>query len=144
MLVTDGVPGNLTNLFELYNWPENGTIPVRIFTYLIGKEVTNVREIQWMACLNRGILFEKILQLVDYTIIIHKYVHIIYHIIVGYYVHIQSLDEVQEKVLKYINVIARPMVLQEVDHPVTWTHIYTDITVNYVSLSKIIKKNCFY
>lgn len=55
MLITDGVPGDLTPIIENCNHLNNGTsIPVRIFTYLIGKEITNAQELRDMACTNRG------------------------------------------------------------------------------------------
>lgn len=38
----------------------------------------------------------------------------------------QTLDEVQGEVLKYVTVIATPLVLQGDDHPPTWTHAFKD------------------
>ncbi|CAH0395037.1 unnamed protein product [Bemisia tabaci] len=104
MLVTDGVPYNYEDIFERYNWLEkqNGKIthvPVRVFTYLIGREVPDVRQVKWMACANQG-----------------------------YYVHLSTMAEVREQVLNYIPVMARPLVLNRTTHPIIWTPIYADIT----------------
>lgn len=99
MLVTDGVPYNYKEIFEKYNWKYD--TPVRVFTYLIGREVkvADVREVKWMACANRG-----------------------------YYVHLSTLAEVRERVLEHVNVLARPLVLQREMHPVVWTPVYANVT----------------
>ncbi|XP_061709139.1 voltage-dependent calcium channel subunit alpha-2/delta-3 isoform X2 [Cydia pomonella] len=97
MLVTDGVPYNYKELFEKYNWKYD--TPVRVFTYLIGREVADVREVKWMACANRG-----------------------------FYVHLSTLAEVRERVLEHVNVLARPLVLQRETHPVVWTPVYANVT----------------
>lgn len=103
MLITDNIQGNFTNIWEEYNrGQENGTrVPVRMFTYLLGKDQSNVAEMKSIACSNRGA-----------------------------FAHIQTLDEVQEKVLDYVSTIALPLVLQGTKHPPTWTHAFKDVTVN--------------
>lgn len=99
MLISDGVPSKFQEVFEQYNWLNNSYIPVRIFTYLIGREVADVTDIKWMACNNKG-----------------------------YYVHISTTNEVREQVLNYIAVMARPLVLNyQEPRPVVWTGIYADI-----------------
>lgn len=75
MIITDGVPDNYKEIFQRYNWasnpdnPDMADMPVRIFTYLIGREVADVRDSRWMACANRG-----------------------------YFVHLSTLAEVREQV----------------------------------------------
>lgn len=55
----------------------------------------------------------------------------------GDYKHVQKQEEVQEQVLKYIPVVARPLVLQRVVHPIVWTHVYADVTVRIIILNTI-------
>ncbi|XP_059477991.1 voltage-dependent calcium channel subunit alpha-2/delta-3 isoform X4 [Neocloeon triangulifer] len=99
MLVTDEVPAMYEELFQEYNWKDLPKMPVRMFTYLIGREVPDVERIKWVACANQG-----------------------------YYVHLSTLAEVREQVLQYISVMARPMVLHRTEHPVVWTPVYADVT----------------
>lgn len=100
MIVSDGAPFSYEEIFEQYNWRELPYKPVRVFTYLIGKEVADVKDIKWMACANQG-----------------------------YYVHLMDTAEVREMVLNYIPVMARPLVLGRHDHPVIWTQVYADFVV---------------
>ncbi|XP_017106908.1 voltage-dependent calcium channel subunit alpha-2/delta-3 isoform X7 [Drosophila bipectinata] len=98
MVIGDGAPENNKAVFELHNWRDPPYKPVRVFTYLIGKEVANWDDIRWMACENQG-----------------------------YYVHLSDTAEVREMVLNYIPVMARPLVLGRHDHPVIWSQVYADI-----------------
>merc|ERR1719211_633181 len=95
MLVTDGVPYTYETIFQEYNQPHK---PVRVFTYLIGREISDLEAAKWMACENKG-----------------------------YFTHVTTLAEVKEQVLKYIPVMARPLVLLRDQHPVRWTGVYADI-----------------
>ncbi|XP_060533822.1 voltage-dependent calcium channel subunit alpha-2/delta-3 [Cylas formicarius] len=100
MLITDGSQYNYKEIFEKYNWKNLPVVDVRVFTYLIGREVSDTREVKWMACANQG-----------------------------YYVHLSTYAEVREEVLHYIPVMARPMVLNTTKKPnPTWSPVYADVT----------------
>ncbi|GAB6031325.1 hypothetical protein CHUAL_009112 [Chamberlinius hualienensis] len=94
MLITDGAPQTYEDIFRENNWPNRS---VRVFTYLIGQEMSDVKEVEWMACSNRG-----------------------------YYSHVSTLAEAREQVQNYIPVMARPLVLSQ-SHNVIWTSVYADI-----------------
>lgn len=111
MLVSDGVPFFHKDVFETYNWNEKPYIPVRLFTYLIGKEVADVEKVKWMACEN-----------------------------LGYYVHLSTLAEVREQVLNYIQVMARPLVLNKTEHPVIFSQVYADVVVRNALFAYFEKK----
>lgn len=95
MLITDGAISSHSEVFNRFNYPNS---PIRVFTYMIGREVGDIRHTKAMACNNRG-----------------------------YYTHVINLSEVKEQVHKYLPVLARPMVLAR-QHPVSWTSAYGDET----------------
>lgn len=95
MLITDGSPSDFEDIFNRYNYPN---APLRVFTYLIGREAGDVTHTKMMACHNRG-----------------------------FYTHVINLAEVRETVQQYIPVMARPLVLSGI-HPITWTPAYGELT----------------
>ncbi|KRX49777.1 Voltage-dependent calcium channel unc-36, partial [Trichinella murrelli] len=92
MLITDGPSDTYEDIFEKYNKDKT----IRFFTYLIGDDVTETREVRWMACYNRG-----------------------------YFAHISNLADVQEKVQSYIGVMSRLTSERNRTDPV-WTGAYYD------------------
>ncbi|XP_031438774.1 voltage-dependent calcium channel subunit alpha-2/delta-4 isoform X3 [Clupea harengus] len=93
MLITDGAMEDFQQVFEEFNWPERR---VRVFSYLIGRELTFADNVKWIACNNKG-----------------------------YYTHISTLADVQENVMEYLHVLSRPMVINH-DHDIIWTEAYMD------------------
>ncbi|XP_062316943.1 voltage-dependent calcium channel subunit alpha-2/delta-4 isoform X1 [Osmerus eperlanus] len=93
MLITDGAMEDFQSVFEEFNWPDRR---VRVFTYLIGREMTFADNTKWIACNNKG-----------------------------YYTHVSTLADVQENVMEYLHVLSRPMVINH-DHDIIWTEAYMD------------------
>lgn len=60
MLITDDDPNNeLFEVVQQYNRNSDNkitNIPVRIFTYMIGRDITTTPELERLACENRGLL----------------------------------------------------------------------------------------
>ncbi|KAG8330702.1 Voltage-dependent calcium channel subunit alpha-2/delta-4 [Homalodisca vitripennis] len=107
MLVTDGPSNSFQEVFKQYNWPH---MPVRVFTYLVGKDTSNAKEMHWIACNNKG-----------------------------YYEHVKSVEEVTEKVLNYVKVMARPMVMYQNDHPIHWTPVYAGGKTNTLLANSVME-----
>uniref|UniRef100_A0A8C9PHG3 Calcium voltage-gated channel auxiliary subunit alpha2delta 4 n=1 Tax=Spermophilus dauricus TaxID=99837 RepID=A0A8C9PHG3_SPEDA len=93
MLITDGAVEGYEPIFKKYNWPDR---KVRVFTYLIGREVSFADRLKWIACNNKG-----------------------------YYTQISTLADAQENVMEYLHVLSRPMVINH-DHDIIWTEAYMD------------------
>ncbi|CAL1533343.1 unnamed protein product, partial [Lymnaea stagnalis] len=93
MIITDGAPENFDSIFDEFNWPNK---TVRVFTFLIGKEVPDNRQTRWMACANKGL-----------------------------FTHISTRADVQENVQKYIKVLSRPLATSRIAHQV-WSPAYLD------------------
>lgn len=96
MLITDGSPAYFQDIFDEWNKEKK----VRLFTYLIGKEVTDWKEVLWMSCYNKG-----------------------------YFTHVETMGEVQEQVVKYLQVMSRPLVMSQA-RQVSYTPVYADNTVS--------------
>ncbi|XP_047195708.1 voltage-dependent calcium channel subunit alpha-2/delta-4 isoform X4 [Hippoglossus stenolepis] len=105
MLITDGAMEDFESVFEEFNWPERR---VRVFTYLIGREMTFAQNTKWIACNNKG-----------------------------YYTHVSTLADVQENVMEYLHVLSRPMVINH-DHDIIWTEAYMDTVLFYTKAQSLL------
>ncbi|XP_050524029.1 voltage-dependent calcium channel subunit alpha-2/delta-3 isoform X2 [Daktulosphaira vitifoliae] len=91
LVITDGPFGPYKEILQ-HNKPH---MPVRVFTYLVGKDNSNAADMNWIACNNKG-----------------------------YFEHIEDQRNLREKVLNYVLVMARPLVMYQNDHPVYWSPVY--------------------
>ncbi|XP_074645886.1 voltage-dependent calcium channel subunit alpha-2/delta-3-like [Tubulanus polymorphus] len=100
MIITDGAPDSFASTFEKYtlNKPENKKI--RVFTYLIGREVNavDIRNVRWMACKHKG-----------------------------FYTHISTLADVEENVQYYFQRLAIPFARQVAKDKSVKYHKWTDL-----------------
>lgn len=129
MIITEGLDYDYhAELFKLYNRPSEYYRPVRVFTYQLGTEPNDGMHMEWIACANMG---KKSFN--------NKNLKLISQFLKGYYVNISTIEEVHEKVIKYLSVMSRPVNMncekREIPHKgiscdrpdPLWSALYVDL-----------------
>lgn len=98
MIITDGSQLDLNQELEKIGPRDKN---VRIFTYLIGREVTDTKSTESVACNN-----------------------------FGYFTHLKDLAEVKEEVQLYVPVMSRPIGLNVREATVVCSSVYADPLVS--------------
>ncbi|XP_074596801.1 voltage-dependent calcium channel subunit alpha-2/delta-3-like isoform X2 [Brevipalpus obovatus] len=100
VMITDGAVEDLQDHIRRFD-PDRR---VRIFSYLVGKEITEIWKTRNMACNNRG-----------------------------RFSHIKDFSEIREHAQQYVPVLSRPIVLDQASKPIedriyAYTSVYADVT----------------
>jgi voltage-dependent calcium channel alpha-2/delta-4 len=90
MIITDGHADDVDSVFAEYNSDKR----VRVFSFKIGRDMTNPQEIKDLACKNNG-----------------------------EYYHVVTLTDINEHVYEYISVLSRPMALTGTSET-TWSNVF--------------------
>ena len=92
MVITDGTQEQPEKVFKDYNHDRDDQI--RLFSFMIGRDMTDTYTVKWMACSNHGKFY-----------------------------HVATLADVNEHVHEYIPVLSRPMALKGVRES-TWSNVF--------------------
>ncbi|XP_070557409.1 voltage-dependent calcium channel subunit alpha-2/delta-2-like [Ptychodera flava] len=93
MLLTDGGQEDAASVFKKYNVVPD---PTRVFTYVVGPQVTSTDGVKSMACENQG-----------------------------YFTRIPAVGAIRLNTLNYVKVLSRPMALNRAED-YQWSNIYLD------------------
>ncbi|CAH1173790.1 unnamed protein product [Phaedon cochleariae] len=98
MLITEGIDYEYNKeLFRIRNW--NKDFPVRIFTYQLGHDDNDAKEMEWIACSN-----------------------------MGYWGNMTEMGDIREKMLQYLNVMSRPINMSEKkNRKFIWSYLHVDL-----------------
>ncbi|KAJ8937035.1 hypothetical protein NQ318_010787 [Aromia moschata] len=100
MIITEGIDYSYNkDFFKTHN--EAKKFPVRIFTYQIGADEGDAKELEWIACFNKG-----------------------------WWANITDMGDIREKMLNYLNVMSRPINLNrdnKSDRKYIWSYLHVDL-----------------
>ncbi|CAB3369336.1 Hypothetical predicted protein [Cloeon dipterum] len=90
--------GSPSEFKEIFKHYNQPHMPVRIFTYLVAPSGGSATELRWMACNNKG-----------------------------FFSRVSSRQDAKEAALKHVEVLARPLVLYQNNHPLYWSPSFVDV-----------------